>query len=65
MLQSQNEMLNADRLTKPYKGIIDCAVQIYCTEGMANLLNYSQIICDPPSKNHFVGKDIQSLNLQE
>ena len=46
MLQSQNEMLKADRLTKPYKGIIGCAVQIYRTEGIANLLNnkfYSQI----------------------
>ena len=33
MLQSQNEMLKADWLQKPYKGIVDCAIRIYRTEG--------------------------------
>ena len=33
MIQNQDEMLKAGRLTEPYKGVVDCTIRTYRTEG--------------------------------
>ena len=33
MVQNQDEMLKAGRLKEPYKGVIDCTLRTYRTEG--------------------------------
>ena len=33
MVQNQDEMLKAGRLKEPYKGVIDCTIRTYRTEG--------------------------------
>ena len=33
LVQNQDEMLKAGRLKEPYKGVIDCTVRTYRTEG--------------------------------
>lgn len=48
MVQNQDEMLKAGRLKEPYKGVIDCTIRTYRTEGiipfwrgnLANCLRY-------------------------
>ncbi|XP_011437055.1 uncharacterized protein [Magallana gigas] len=48
LVQNQDEMLKAGRLSEPYKGVIDCTVRTYKTEGflpfwrgnMANCIRY-------------------------
>ena len=48
LVQNQDEMIKAGRLDKPYKGVIDCTVRVYRTEGflpfwrgnLANCLRY-------------------------
>ena len=48
LIQNQDEMLKAGRLTEPYKGVIDCTVRVLRTEGVlpfwrgnfANCLRY-------------------------
>ena len=37
LVQNQDEMLKTGRLTKPYKGVIDCTVRTYRTEGMQHI----------------------------
>ena len=47
-VQNQDEMIKAGRLDKPYKGVVDCTVRVYRTEGilpfwrgnLANCLRY-------------------------
>ena len=34
LVQNQDEMLKAGRLAEPYKGVIDCTVRTYRTEGV-------------------------------
>ena len=36
MVQNQDEMLKAGRLKEPYKGVIDCTMRTYRTEGTYN-----------------------------
>ena len=33
LVQNQDEMIRAGRLAEPYKGVIDCTVKTYRTEG--------------------------------
>lgn len=33
MVQNQDEMLKAGRLSEPYKGVVDCTVRTFRTEG--------------------------------
>ena len=33
LVQNQDEMLKAGRLKEPYKGVIDCTMRTYRTEG--------------------------------
>ena len=33
LVQNQDEMLKAGRITEPYKGVIDCTLRTYRTEG--------------------------------
>ena len=33
MVQGQDEMLKSGRLDKPYKGVVDCTVRTFKTEG--------------------------------
>lgn len=48
LIQNQDEMIKAGRLTEPYKGVIDCTVRTFRTEGvlpfwrgnLANCLRY-------------------------
>lgn len=48
LVQNQDEMLKSGRLDKPYKGVVDCTVRVYRTEGilpfwrgnLANCLRY-------------------------
>lgn len=48
LVQNQNEMIKAGRLSEPYKGVIDCTVRTFQTEGilpfwrgnLANCLRY-------------------------
>lgn len=48
LVQNQDEMLKAGRLSEPYKGVVDCTVRTYKTEGflpfwrgnMANCIRY-------------------------
>ena len=48
LVQNQDEMLKAGRLDKPYKGVVDCTVRVYRSEGilpfwrgnLANCLRY-------------------------
>jgi len=34
LVQNQDEMIKAGRLKEPYKGVIDCTLRTYKTEGM-------------------------------
>ena len=34
LVQNQEEMLKTGRLTEPYKGVIDCTVRVFRTEGI-------------------------------
>ena len=34
LVQNQDEMMKAGRLKEPYKGVIDCTLRTYKTEGM-------------------------------
>ena len=34
LIQNQDEMIKAGRLKEPYKGVIDCTVRVYRTEGV-------------------------------
>ena len=34
LVQNQDEMIKQGRLDKPYKGVIDCTVRTFKTEGM-------------------------------
>lgn len=34
LVQNQDEMLKSGRLTEPYKGVIDCTVRVFRTEGI-------------------------------
>lgn len=34
LVQNQDEMIKAGRLTEPYKGVIDCTLRTYRTEGL-------------------------------
>jgi solute carrier family 25 (adenine nucleotide translocator) protein 4/5/6/31 len=33
MVQNQDEMIKAGRLSEPYKGVVDCTVKTFRTEG--------------------------------
>ena len=33
LVQNQDEMLKTGRLTEPYKGVVDCTVRTFRTEG--------------------------------
>ena len=35
LVQNQDEMLKQGRITEPYRGVIDCTLRTYKTEGMA------------------------------
>ena len=37
MVQNQDEMIKAGRLDRPYKGVIDCTMRTFQTEGTAVL----------------------------
>ena len=39
LVQNQDEMLKSGRLATPYKGVIDCTVRTYRTEGMYVILD--------------------------
>ena len=39
LVQNQDEMIKAGRLSEPYKGVIDCTLRTYRTEG--KILMYS------------------------
>lgn len=44
MVQNQDEMLKAGRLKEPYKGVIDCTLRTYRTEGNhENLIVYHSV----------------------
>lgn len=34
LVQNQDEMIKAGRLSEPYKGVIDCTLRTYRTEGL-------------------------------
>ena len=36
LVQNQDEMLKQGRITEPYKGVIDCTLRTYRTEGEAD-----------------------------
>lgn len=36
LVQNQDEMIKAGRLDTPYKGVIDCTVRTYKSEGLAS-----------------------------
>ena len=38
LVQNQDEMIKAGRLAEPYKGVIDCTLRTYKTEGKNLLL---------------------------
>lgn len=38
MVQNQGEMLKSGRLSEPYKGVIDCTVRTFRTEGKGFIL---------------------------
>ena len=37
LVQNQDEMLKQGRITEPYKGVIDCTLRTYRTEGVCTL----------------------------
>lgn len=37
LVQNQDEMIKAGRLKEPYKGVIDCTVRTYKTEGKVSI----------------------------
>ena len=43
LVQNQDEMIKAGRLSEPYKGVIDCTVRTFRTEG--NVLCYISTMC--------------------
>ena len=49
LVQNQDEMLKTGRLATPYKGVVDCTVRTYRTEGMYIILDDNK--CDPLSEN--------------
>ena len=43
LVQNQDEMIKAGRLTEPYKGVIDCTLRTYRTEGeLISLIDFSR-----------------------
>lgn len=38
LVQNQDEMLKVGRLSEPYKGVIDCTMRTYRTEGNCHFL---------------------------
>ena len=34
LVQNQDEMIKAGRLSEPYKGVVDCTLRTYRTEGL-------------------------------
>ena len=43
LVQNQDEMLKAGRLAEPYKGVIDCTVRTYRTEGICMLHDFERM----------------------
>lgn len=42
LVQNQDEMIKAGRLSEPYKGVIDCTLRTYRTEGvLISIICYS------------------------
>jgi len=37
LVQNQDEMIKAGRLKEPYKGVVDCTLRTYKTEGMVHV----------------------------
>ena len=63
MIQNQDEMLKAGRLKQPYKGVIDCTVRTYRTEGMCQFVpaHCGLTACQPFSLIHAVAMVCMSL----
>ena len=60
LIQNQDEMLKTGRLKEPYKGVVDCTVRVYRTEGLlpfwrGNLANC--ILIFPAQALNFAFKD--------
>ena len=45
LVQNQDEMLKSGRLATPYKGVVDCTVRTYRTEGMYIILDDNKLFC--------------------
>lgn len=45
LMQSQAELIKVGRLNKPYKGIIDCSIRIFQTEGLLSFWRSNLVNC--------------------
>lgn len=48
LVQNQDEMIKTGRLTEPYKGVIDCTVRTFRTEGEVGTYMYVELQTQQP-----------------